>query len=400
METPVASDEIKLPDDLEFDGPLPDDLQFEDSPAPAQARSEPQEGAFKAALRSILHGASAGWADEVARARAVNQSLRRGDDPGAMQLAADTAGEEWNQQLSEAQRRHPVPSFAGDVIGSMTFPGGTSRTGQVAADMAYSGLRGAGEADGGNRLSAAMDGAETGGLTSIGGQAMGEIMNFLSRPVRRAFAGRERDVAETIARGAEDTARSELQRARQVLATEQAEAGRHASRLLDPDYQRSAGTIVPPRAASEAQDVLRHQFERAGEFLADRVRPTLQPTRSAAQIAEEAVSAGSVPRAVGREALGAVRRDLRQIPGVNTVMTMASATGRILSAPATRLSFYRQAQEILRVNPQRFGRYANVLREAADKGETSFAATDFVLSQNNPDYREMKRQLDEEDGDA
>lgn len=51
----------------------------------------------------------------------------------------------------------------------------------------------------------------------------------------------------------------------------------------------------------------------------------------------------------------------------------------------------------LQSEPGRLGKFAKPLMEAAKKGNKSLAATDFVLSQLDPEYREMKKQLDGED---
>jgi hypothetical protein len=383
-----VADDIQLPDDLEYEDALPKDLQFD------QPKQE-DEGAFRAGLRALLRGGLAGFADTVAASQAGARALGEGKDPApVMQRTRD----DWNQKGAVSAEQHPVADFVGDMTGSLLHPAGKSRIGQVGMDMLYSGIRGAGEAKEGEELEGAAEGAELGGLTSMGGQAVGELLNFVSRPLRRMFAGRERDVAEEIARKAEGDALSDAQRARQKLSAEQAEAGRHASRLQSPAHNKAAGyKQLDPAASTEAREVLRHERTQAEEFLKSRQKPTLDPTRTAASYADEAAGLGQATRDAGKETWNAVKRDVKQLPGVNTALTATAAAGRVLGSPGAKLSFYQRAQRMLELEPQRWGRFANVLREAASKGEDSFAATDFVLSQQNQDYRELKRQMESDD---
>lgn len=45
--------------------------------------------------------------------------------------------------------------------------------------------------------------------------------------------------------------------------------------------------------------------------------------------------------------------------------------------------------DVLRMDPTAFGKFAKPLQEAAQRGGTSLAATNFVLQQTNPEYREI-----------
>lgn len=53
-------------------------------------------------------------------------------------------------------------------------------------------------------------------------------------------------------------------------------------------------------------------------------------------------------------------------------------------------------EEAIRTNPQMFGKYANTLTSAIGRGQTGLAATHFILSQQDPDYREMMTALEEQ----
>lgn len=56
--------------------------------------------------------------------------------------------------------------------------------------------------------------------------------------------------------------------------------------------------------------------------------------------------------------------------------------------------------DVVRAAPARFGKYAKVLTDAVARGGNSLAATDFVLQQTNPEYRDQRKQIFEAPDDA
>jgi len=54
--------------------------------------------------------------------------------------------------------------------------------------------------------------------------------------------------------------------------------------------------------------------------------------------------------------------------------------------------------ERIKTNPQVYGKYAQTLLNAAQRGAQSLTSTDFVLQQRDPEYRAMKDRLDKEEG--
>lgn len=54
-------------------------------------------------------------------------------------------------------------------------------------------------------------------------------------------------------------------------------------------------------------------------------------------------------------------------------------------------------QEAVRTNPERFGKYAKVLTDAASRGNQSLAATHFLLSQRDPAYRQQIKAMEDQD---
>lgn len=52
----------------------------------------------------------------------------------------------------------------------------------------------------------------------------------------------------------------------------------------------------------------------------------------------------------------------------------------------------------IQTNPQVYGKYAEILVKAAQRGGQSLSATNFILQQRDPEYRKLNEQLDKEDG--
>lgn len=53
--------------------------------------------------------------------------------------------------------------------------------------------------------------------------------------------------------------------------------------------------------------------------------------------------------------------------------------------------------DIVRSSPQSFGKFAPTLQKAAERGGNALGVTDFLLQQNDPEYREMKKRMDGEE---
>jgi hypothetical protein len=57
-------------------------------------------------------------------------------------------------------------------------------------------------------------------------------------------------------------------------------------------------------------------------------------------------------------------------------------------------------EQILQSDPQRFGRFAGALANAAKRGNQSLAATHFILQQTSPEYREQIKDIEQEPGNG
>lgn len=60
---------------------------------------------------------------------------------------------------------------------------------------------------------------------------------------------------------------------------------------------------------------------------------------------------------------------------------------------------FGRIEQAIKSNPQMFGKFANVLTNAANRGNQALAATHFILSQQHPEYREMTRAIQEQDSE-
>lgn len=96
-------------------------------------------------------------------------------------------------------------------------------------------------------------------------------------------------------------------------------------------------------------------------------------------------AAGNPVRAAG--AAGVTTVALRQ--GAQAVATTADAAASIA----------KKIEKALRVSPQRFGRWAAPLQNAAQRGPSSLATSIFLLQQNEPEFRTHLDELDAEAGE-
>jgi len=138
------------------------------------------------------------------------------------------------------------------------------------------------------------------------------------------------------------------------------------------------------RAASEASPQIGNLFkERKKTFgllspiqkAAERRASTLNqsPIGGLGDIAAEAIADG---KTLGATAIG------RRIVAPRLASAMAISTDAIAN--------------LARSAPQRLGRFAPIIQQAAQRGSQAVAATNYILQQSQPEYREMLRQMDEE----
>jgi hypothetical protein len=74
----------------------------------------------------------------------------------------------------------------------------------------------------------------------------------------------------------------------------------------------------------------------------------------------------------------------------------AAAAGRRILAPRIASSGAALA-DVVSKSPQVLGKYGPVLSQAMQRGGNSLGVTDFLLQQNDPNYREMKKQWDQDE---
>lgn len=79
-------------------------------------------------------------------------------------------------------------------------------------------------------------------------------------------------------------------------------------------------------------------------------------------------------------------------------MFAAPAARKILAPRATSAAAVTldKVGKIMSTPPEKLGKFANILGRAAERGRSSVAITDYLLQQQNPEYRQLRQQLDEE----
>lgn len=77
--------------------------------------------------------------------------------------------------------------------------------------------------------------------------------------------------------------------------------------------------------------------------------------------------------------------------GASEIVTSPDLQKRILKGVGLA---QQGIDNLLKTNPEVFGKFANTLKSAAQRGAHSLSATDYVLQQTNPEYRQLKKSLD------
>jgi hypothetical protein len=81
-----------------------------------------------------------------------------------------------------------------------------------------------------------------------------------------------------------------------------------------------------------------------------------------------------------------------ELPG-GFVATMASKIIAPRAANTTARSL-NKVSNLIKTPPAMLGKFAPVIQNAAARGQNAVAVTDWLLEQNNPEYREMKSRLE------
>lgn len=176
---------------------------------------------------------------------------------------------------------------------------------------------------------------------------------------------------------AEETKRGFRKMAKFNKGTDVGEAGREAYGA----YQRSV-----EEAAQGLSPELAEQFKNVKQTWGTLAPVELAATRRAATLQQSPVG-GLLDTAT------AAAGNIGGVPG----MIATTASRRIIAprvASSTAVTF-DAVGKLLKAAPEKLGKYSPIINNAASRGPNAVSVTDYLLSQQDPEYREMKRQLDE-----
>jgi hypothetical protein len=415
------ADDIKVPDDVQWD--VPDDVQWEGEQAPPAPKEE-APGAIGAFARGASQGVSLGLGDEMAglsgaAGHMIGSDIRRLQEGQFLDslMAPKERFDEWvaayqrnrddirnvNKRAKEA---HGYAYGAGEIGGSMPLAlSGTGVVNAIGTNAIQGGIRGVGESeatDASGLIQDAAEGAALGGVAGGVGYGVGKAVQKVAAPIAGKLLGREVDTAHSIANEATQKNLSALQSARQPLSREAAEAGRHVENILEAmatmdDFQKQMlMQAMPPAARAEIGRAIQEQVDKGAEYMANRVRPTMGPVRSASDFAEDLASPAAGVKAGAKGLWGSFKKDLKQIPGAQTALAGLDMGRKVFASDGAKLTAYQQMRLALSVDPQRWGRFSAALADSVEAGERAFAATDYLLSQSEPEYRALRKKFDED----
>lgn len=312
---------------------------------------EEMPGPTESLIRGAAQNATLGLADEAAGAGEALMKKLQGDQTPLTDLYRQGRDESRNL-YKLAEQENPSSYLGGQVAGAIApalLTGGAS-IGGLAAQGALQGL-GSSEADltKGELAGAARD-------TGIGG-AIGAGAGFLGNQLSKLPIGQAVGyVGDKLKGGAEDLAR---------LATGTTGLPEKAGReLLDQGIVKFGDTTggIARRASAIAEDAPQASL--------------------VAPIKEAALKPGFNSKGdFGLDDLAVLGTT-----GVKGLIAKKVLAPRAMSSGAVIAD---NLADVLKASPQAFGKFAGPLQAAAQRGGTSLAATNFILQQTNPEYRQL-----------
>lgn len=404
------------------------DAPVDETPSPRGAKwqSAPIEAGrdvtmTESALRGVAQGFTFGFADEIAG----------GWDALTSDKTYEQGRDESRAAFDAAQKANPKTYFAGELAGGLAVPipgAGAAKGATMAARLAKASLTGAGmgaayglgSSEGttaGEMLRDTLTGGAFGLAGGTVGGAIGEGLNKIAGRAGRGVGQAVSDAEQAAARKAEQAYNSAHGAYRSGIQS--------ASRDLEVLERIAQGS---DDLAREAQDLLSGDAGQQLRELVGRGKLQTAPQRmaEAAQLKEaaELARAGMSPDAVSAAAQESLANPIstqiiprvktwanRAIPmavgatvggptGVAVGSMVANAIGRPTTAmakavqsPAVRNMSWGFVLKLLGENPQAFGRYSRPLLKAAERGAQSFAVTNAVLAQRDPEYQQLLEAL-------
>lgn len=172
--------------------------------------------------------------------------------------------------------------------------------------------------------------------------------------------------------------------------------GKISKNWLNPDVGQ-AGKAAYGAYKNEVENVA----ENSSPVLADLFKDAKQKYSMLAPIKEVASNRAAV---MNNQAIGGLNDSVAAQVGAQVTqnvpgMTAAAAGRRILAPRANSMIAHSTdfVSKLLKTAPEKLGTFSGVLNNAAERGTNSVAITDYLLSQQSPEYRQMKREM-EDDG--
>jgi len=346
MATNFISDDDMIKLEETQANPAPSNIISDSEMAELEA-SQPSK--LESATRGIVQGATAGFADEVSGGMEALWEAAKGN-PTTFGELYKAKRDESRANFKKAEEANPKTYMAGQLggaVGTGIATGGAG-LGALVAQGAAQGL-GSSEADltegeFGEALKDTATGAGTAAILGGASKAVGGLASKLGSAANKGLAvGRE--VLEDVATAPMTQSGAEMGKVAKTLGT----IGKVGDKF--DDFTSMFTKNVAP-TGNEVADKVVNQLAKKGSYAIPGVG--------------KVVAAADVASSVPSIAQGAANLALRG--------------GRTIAD---------NLPEILKTSPQLLGKFAIPLQQAAERGGTSLAATHFILSSTNPEYRSI-----------
>lgn len=349
-------------------------------------------GYTESGLRGLAQGVSFGFADELTGGAEALWEAANGD-PRTFGELYKAARDESRANYKTAEEANPKTYMAGQVggaVGTALVPGlGGAGIAKLAAQGAAQGL-GSSEADllEGDLAGAARDTAIGGGIGAATGAIGKGISNALAPSAERA-AGSIINVAEDISNPLSTLPRRGYQSVPgKVLGASEGLAGRLEN---IGNINENVGAAARKTYNAVTDGDLIGSLKGAGQIGASKLDVLKAGLEGARPKTSEQVTKGFVDK-VSDMGLGA---GILSSTGIGSKVAMGSAAAKPLGAALKYTNAVAKnaanslSLETVESLAPKLGKYGNALLNAAQRGEQSLAATHFVLSQTDPEYKMM-----------
>ena len=352
----------------------------------------PEVSEIESGLRGLAQGASFGFADELTGGAEALWEAAKGD-PATFGELYKRARDESRANYKTAEETNPKSYMAGQVggaVGTALVPGlGGAGIAKLAAQGAAQGL-GSSEADllEGDLAGAARD-------TAIGG-SIGAATGAIGKGISNALAPATDDIARSAISIADDVSnplstlpgRGYQSVPGKVLGASEGLAGRLEN---IGNINENVGAAARKTYNAVTEGDLIGSLKGAGQVGASKLDVLKAGFKGAQPKTAEQVARGFGDK-VTDMGFGA---GILSSTGIGSKVAVGSAIAKPLGASlkyanaAAKNAANSLSLETVESLAPKLGKYGNVLLNAAQRGEQSLAASHFVLSQTDPEYKMM-----------